>query len=120
MATYFEVTGDDEAVAGVVAFAAEDYHGAVDANSLQHIDAAAAGVFHEHETGDAELLDRAAIDFARLGAGEGNTSHAVILPRIHTAGKCQRLVRGPLAPREEYVSRSETTTITTRTFRRRG
>ncbi len=70
VAADFEVPGDDEAVAGVVAFAAEDDDRAVDAEPLQHVDATAAGVFHQHEAGDAVLFDGAAIDFAALVAGE--------------------------------------------------
>ena len=71
-----EVAGDDEAVAGVVAFAAEDDDGAVDAEALEHIDATAAGVFHEDEAGDAELVDRDAIDGAGLLAVEDGRGHA--------------------------------------------
>ena len=51
--------------------------GAVDAQLLEHIDAAAAGVFHEHDAGDAVVRRGAAIKFARLLAGK--------VLRVHTA-----------------------------------
>ncbi len=69
MAANFQMPGDHEAVAGVVAFAAENDDGPIDAEPLQHVDAAAAGVFHQDEAGDAVFFDRAAIDFAALVAG---------------------------------------------------
>ena len=69
VAADFEVAGDDEAVAGVVAFAAEDDDRAVDAEPLQHVDAAAAGVLHQHEAGDADTR-RSRGDRAR-GIGRG-------------------------------------------------
>ena len=58
IAANFQMPGDDEAVAGVVAFAAEDDDRAVDAEPLQHIDAAAAGVFHQDEAGDSVFFNR--------------------------------------------------------------
>ena len=76
-----EVAGDDEAVAGVVAFAAEDDDGAVDAETFEDVDAAAAGVFHEDEAGDAELVDRDAVDGAGLFAVEDGRGHAARLLR---------------------------------------
>ena len=71
MAAYFQVPSDDKSVAGVVALAAQNDDRAVDAEALEHIDAAAAGVFHQHEAGDAVFFDRAAIDFAALLASKG-------------------------------------------------
>ena len=55
VAADFQMAGDHEAVAGVVALAAEDGHWSVDAEPLEHVDAAAAGIFHEHDARDAEL-----------------------------------------------------------------
>ena len=49
VAADFEVPGDDKAVAGVVAFAAQDHDRAVDAETLEHVDGAAAGVLHQHQ-----------------------------------------------------------------------
>ena len=73
--------GDDEAIAGVVAFAAEDDDGAIDAQSLQHVDATTAGVFHEDEAWDAVILDRTAIYFAALVTGEDWTFHTASVLR---------------------------------------
>ena len=101
VAADFEVPGDDEAVAGVVAFAAEDDDRAVDAEPLQHIDAAAAGVLHQHQAGDAVLLDRAAIDFAALFAGEDCVdpwSIIVIEPKFRRA----QLQRRSKTARKKY------------------
>ena len=73
------MASDDETVAGVVAFAAEDDDRAVDAQPLEHIDTTAAGVFHQHQAGDAVLFDRAAIDFAGLLAiNDGRSRHIVL------------------------------------------
>ena len=81
-----EVAGDDEAVAGVVAFAAEDDDGAVDAEALEHIDATAAGVFHEDEAGDAVLFDGDAVDGAALFAVEDGRGHAARVTRYWSVG----------------------------------
>jgi hypothetical protein len=64
------MSGDHESVAGIVAFAAEDDGRAVDAQSLQYVDTAAASVFHQYEAGDTEFFDGATIQLAALGAGE--------------------------------------------------
>jgi hypothetical protein len=69
------VAGDDEAVAGVVAFAAENRDGPIDAEPLQDIDAAAAGVFHEHKAGDAVIVGCSAVEFAALVAGKLRSCH---------------------------------------------
>jgi hypothetical protein len=60
------VASHDKTVAGIVAFAAEDCDGAIDSEALHHVHTAAAGVFHEHEAGDAVLFDGAAVELARL------------------------------------------------------
>ena len=81
-----EVAGDDEAVAGVVALAAEDGDGAVDAEAFEDVDAAAAGVFHEDEAGDAELIDGDAVDGAGLFAVEDGWGHAARVTRYWLVG----------------------------------
>ena len=112
MAANFEVAGDDEAVAGVVAFAAEDDDRAVDAEPLEHVDAAAAGVFHQHQAGDAVLFDRAAIEFAALVAGEGDGVMPSALASAATPASIRRCADAKSALTLDHV--------TTRTFRRRG
>jgi hypothetical protein len=80
VAADFEMTGDHETVTRVVAFAAEDNDGAADTEPLQYIDASTAGVFHEHEAGNAVILNGAAIDFAALVTGEKrNTQNSGLL-----------------------------------------
>src|SRR3954470_23511090 len=82
MAANFEMAGDDEAVARVVAFAAEDHHGSVDAKALEDIDAAAAGVFHENQAIDAKVHCSAAIDFTGLLARDWR--------KVHSASVCSQ------------------------------
>ena len=91
VAADFEVAGDDEAVARVVAFAAQDDDRAVDAEPLQHVDAAAAGVFHQHQAGDAVLVDRAAIDRAALLAGEERRIHVTIVTCVSVGGHAESI-----------------------------
>jgi hypothetical protein len=90
VAADFKVAGDDESIAGVVAFAAEDDDGAVDTEALEHIDTAAAGIFHEHEAGDAALFDRTAIELAGLLACENGRVHSasVVLSLPSSAKYC--------------------------------
>ena len=62
--------GDDEAVAAVVAAAAEYGDLAIEevaVDGLHRRGRLPAGVFHQHERGDADLFDRAAIRVAHLG-----------------------------------------------------
>lgn len=66
-----EMPGDDEAVARIVAFTAENRYGTGDAEEFEHVDTPSAGVFHEDDAGDAVFFDGDAIDFARLLAGQG-------------------------------------------------
>jgi hypothetical protein len=61
-----QVAGDDQAVARVVAFAAKDRYRTTDSEPFQHVDAAAAGVLHEHYAGDAEFGRHTAVQFATL------------------------------------------------------
>jgi hypothetical protein len=65
------VTGGDESIAAVVAFAAEDGD-AVVAGVFADDEAGdcGAGVFHQGGGGDAELIGGDAIDFAHLAGGE--------------------------------------------------
>ncbi len=66
MPALFEMASDDEAVAAVVALAAADDDRAVNAERTQQFRHAAAGVLHQHDAGDAELLDGTAIEITRL------------------------------------------------------
>ena len=66
-----EVPGDDIAIATVVSFATEDVYRARDVESQHDLDHTPSRVFHEQHAGDAEVFDRAAIQFTDLGAGEG-------------------------------------------------
>src|SRR5205814_7210690 len=62
--------GDDEAVAAVVAAAAEYGDLAIEevaVDGLHRRGRLPAGVLHQHERGDADLFDRAAIRVAHLG-----------------------------------------------------
>src|SRR5262249_8382893 len=81
-----EMAGDDEAVAGVVAFAAEDDDGALDAEVLEDVDAAPASVFHEDEAGGAERVGGEAVDGAGLFAVEDERCHAASVTRWHAIG----------------------------------
>ena len=58
---------DHEAVAAVIAGAAQDQRRLLlRVQTHQQFGAAAAGVLHEHDAGNAELLDRPAVEFANL------------------------------------------------------
>ncbi len=72
-----EMPGDDEAVAGVITFAAEDDDRAGDAEALQDIDGGAARVFHEHEAAHAVVVDRMAVERLGLIARQHGCVHAV-------------------------------------------
>ena len=61
-----QVPRDDESIARVVSLAAQNDDRPADAEPLQHIDAPATGVFHEHEARHAIFFDRPAIDLAAL------------------------------------------------------
>jgi hypothetical protein len=61
-----EMSRHDEAIAAVVALAAAEDNQAVDAERAQQFRHAAAGVLHQDDAGDAEFLDGAAIQLARL------------------------------------------------------
>jgi hypothetical protein len=71
-AAVVEVAGESEAVAAVVAAAAEnaDFAGVGGEHLPGDIGSGAGGVFHEDDAGDFVLLDGAAVDLADLGAGE--------------------------------------------------
>src|SRR6185503_8907019 len=70
--------GDDEAVAAVVAAAAQHRHLPLRQVAVDRLDRRhrlAPGVLHQHERGDADVLDRAAIGFFHLG-GVQNSHNA--------------------------------------------
>ena len=69
VAAEVQVSGQDEAVARIVALAAADYDWSGNAQAAQHIGHPPSGVFHEHQPGHAVLLDGPAIDLTRLLAG---------------------------------------------------
>lgn len=84
MAGIGEVAGDDEAVAAVVAGTAEDRDGGWAGGGqggeerLDDGGGVAAGVFHEDDAGEAEVVDGALVDVADLGSGEGVHGGSVI------------------------------------------
>jgi len=65
-----QVPSQNETVAGVVAFstANDDWPG--DAESLETVGNASAGVFHQDETRHPVLFDRQGVEFTRLDAVE--------------------------------------------------
>ena len=79
VAAQVKMPGDDEAVAGVVPAAATDDDRPGDAQSAKHVGHAAAGVLHQHQPRETELLDGDLIDPARLLASEGERQHGKVL-----------------------------------------
>ena len=55
-----------ESVAAVVAFATTDYDGTANAEAEKQLGSATAGVFHEHDAGNAGLFNRPAVDCSDL------------------------------------------------------
>ena len=62
MAAEIEVPGNHESVARIIASPAADRDRPADAQPAQHVGHAPARVFHQHQPGKAELLDREPID----------------------------------------------------------
>ena len=67
--------GDDEAVARIVPLAARDDDRPGNPQAAEHVDAAAAGVLHQHQPGEPVHVDRPAVDLADLIAGKRETLH---------------------------------------------
>ena len=68
-AALLQRAGDDEAVAAVIALAADDGDAAFGEIGIQRFDRRdhlAAGVLHQHQRCDADVLDRATIGFPHL------------------------------------------------------
>jgi hypothetical protein len=69
---YGEVSRDDEAVAAVVARAADDdrataSRASCEERAFEHVGSAAPGILHEHEAGHA-AIDGARVEVAHLGS----------------------------------------------------
>ena len=82
----------DEAVAAVVALAADDGDAAIGEIGIEGFDRGhhlAAGVLHQHQRGDADVLDRAAIGFAHLLGVQDPHAYASI------GGQMQIRLRSP-------------------------
>ena len=58
--------GDHKSIARIVAFATDDDHGSVDTQPLERIDDPAAGILHQHESGEPVLVDCQPIDLSRF------------------------------------------------------
>jgi hypothetical protein len=67
MAGEFEVPGHDEAVASVVAPAADDRDRRTGRKVVEERGGVSPGILHEHDARQSEVLDGAAIDVAHLG-----------------------------------------------------
>ena len=83
---------DDEAVAAVVALAADDGDAAFGEIGIERFDRRhhlAAGVLHQHQRRDADVLDRATIGFAHLLGVEDPHAYASI------GGQMQIRLRSP-------------------------
>jgi len=81
-----EVPGDHKPIAAIVAPAAGDRRGPVDAEAMQEPGHASPGILHEHDPGQTKLLDRKSIDLPNLGASERVHDPAIVLDgqrRLH-------------------------------------
>ncbi len=78
MAAEVKMPGDHKTVAGVVPPPAADRHRPGNAQSAEHVGHAAAGVLHQHQPREAELLDGNPIDLPRLLAGENDRWHGSV------------------------------------------
>lgn len=123
----FEVPGDDEPVSRVVAFPTYDDHRPLDAQALQDIDAAAAGVLHQYQAAKTILFDRAAIQLAALFAGKNRDSHTLSLCPVGFEGNVagRWFERGArecrTSPRSGgFRAAPDTEAFTTRKFHRLG